>query len=66
MTTIEIIKKLKASTFTDEDGENYTLDFKPGLSEDELNSLSTRFPANKITDELLQILRDKGMGRIWT
>ncbi len=58
MTTIEIIKKLRASTFTDEDGEKYKLDFQPGLTEDELESLRTRFPSNKIPTEIAEILRE--------
>src|SRR5688500_1702917 len=58
MTTIDIIKKLKSSTFVEEDGEKYTLDFQPGLSEEEIELLKTRFPANKIADELLEILRE--------
>ena len=58
MTTIEIIKELKTSTFIDEDGITYTLDFKPGLNDDELKFLKTRFPSNKIADDLLEILRE--------
>jgi hypothetical protein len=58
MTTIEIIKKLKSSTFVDEDNENYTLDFKLGLTDDELISLKAKFPSNRIADELLEILRE--------
>jgi hypothetical protein len=58
MTTIEIVKKLKTSTFVDEDGENYTLDFKLGLTEDELKSLRSKFPANRIADELLEVLTE--------
>ncbi|MBX2969978.1 MAG: SMI1/KNR4 family protein [Cyclobacteriaceae bacterium] len=58
MTTIEIIKKLKSSTFVDEDNENYTLDFKLGLTDDELISLKSKFPSNRIADELLEILRE--------
>jgi hypothetical protein len=57
-TTIDIIKKLKASTFVDEDGESYTLDFKPGLTEEELRSLRTKFPANRIAEELVEVLRE--------
>src|SRR5690606_4318905 len=45
-------------TFVDEDGENYTLDFKLGLTEDELKFLKTKFPANRIVDELIEILRE--------
>jgi hypothetical protein len=56
MTTIEIIKKLRASTFTDQDGENYKLDFQPALTEDELRSLATRFPSGTIPNELSEIL----------
>jgi hypothetical protein len=58
MTTIEIIKKLRASTFTDQDGENYKLDFQPALTEDELRSLATRFPSGTIPNELSEILRE--------
>ena len=58
MTNIEIIKRLKTSTFEDEDGGNYTLDFARGLTEDELKFLKTKFPANRIADELLEILRE--------
>jgi len=58
MDTIEIIKKLKVSTFTDEDGESYTLDFKPGLTESELDALKVKFPSGTIAEELLEILRE--------
>lgn len=58
MTNIEIIKRLKGSTFVDEDRENYTLDFKPGLTNEELNSLRSKFPSNKISDELIEIMKE--------
>jgi hypothetical protein len=58
MTTIEIIRRLKTSTFIDEDQENYTLDFKPGLTDEELESLKKEFPAKKIAEELVEILRE--------
>ncbi|MBT1688656.1 SMI1/KNR4 family protein [Dawidia soli] len=58
MKSVEIIRKLKASTFKDEDGEPYTVDFKPGLTEAELDTLRERFPSNIIADELQEILRE--------
>ncbi len=58
MTTLEIIQKLKSSTFVDEDGENYTLDFSPGLTDNELTFLKTKFPSGIIADELVEILRE--------
>ncbi|MBN8652209.1 MAG: hypothetical protein J0L67_12315 [Cytophagales bacterium] len=58
MTTIEIIRKLKSSTFLNEDGESYSLDFKLGLTNDELEFLKTKFPSNRIANELEEILRE--------
>ncbi|MEQ8416232.1 MAG: SMI1/KNR4 family protein [Imperialibacter sp.] len=58
MTNVEIIKRLKKSTFTDEDGEKYTLDFELALTADELEFLRTKFPSGRIADELVEILKE--------
>lgn len=58
MTNIEIIKRLKTSTYTDEDGEEYTLDFQPALTDEELMKLDTQFPSGKIPAELREILKE--------
>ncbi|WP_178985615.1 SMI1/KNR4 family protein [Winogradskyella helgolandensis] len=58
MKNIEIIKKLKSSAFTDEDGENYTLDFKPGLTTEDIEKLKLLFPNNTIDNELIEILKE--------
>ncbi len=55
---IEIIKKLKTSTFKDEDGENYQLDFQEGLTESEIEELSKSFPNETINPELIEILKE--------
>lgn len=57
MKNIEIIRKLKESIFTDEDGENYSLEFEEGLSDNEIEDLAKLFPNNKIDEELVEILR---------
>ena len=57
MRNIEIIKKLKESTFTDEDGEDYTIEFQNGLSDSEIKELSKSFPNNTIDSELIEILK---------
>ncbi len=41
-----------------EDGDAYTLDFEPGLTDKELDSLRTKFPSNTIAGELIEILRE--------
>lgn len=56
MTNLEIIKELKQSTFTDEDGEDYKLEFQAGLTDEEINVLSESYPSKNIPDELVQIL----------
>lgn len=58
MDNIAIIKKLKSSTFTDEDGETYTLDFKDGLTTEDIENLKPLFPNNTIDDELIEILKE--------
>ncbi|MCW3786294.1 SMI1/KNR4 family protein [Plebeiibacterium sediminum] len=58
MENIEIIRKLKASTFTDEDGEKYTLEFQDGLTETEIDKLSNLFPNNTIATEIRDILKE--------
>ena len=57
MTNLEIIQELKQSTFTDEDGEQYNLEFQEGLSEEKIRQLSKRFPSSIISDEIFQILK---------
>jgi hypothetical protein len=58
MTSLEIIKKLKESTFTDEDGEKYQLDFQDGLTELEIEQLKDQFPSKNIDSEIVEILRE--------
>jgi hypothetical protein len=58
MTNLEIIKKLKESTFTDEDGEDYQLEFQDGLTDSEIEDLKEQFPNNKIDNELIEILKE--------
>lgn len=58
MTNLEIIYKLKESTFMDEDGEEYHLDFQEGLSDEEINSIIDQFPDNHISEELVEILKE--------
>lgn len=58
MDNIAIIKKLKSSTFVDEDGDSYTLDFKDGLTVSEIEKLKTLFPNNTIDVELIEILKE--------
>jgi len=58
MTNLEIIKKLRESTFIDEDGEDYQLEFQDGLTDSEIEILKERFPSNKIDNELIEILKE--------
>ena len=58
MTNIEIINKLKSSIFKDEDNEDYSLNFKDGLTTAEINELAKSFPNKKIDDELIEILKE--------
>lgn len=58
MTNIEIINKLKTSTFVDQDDESYTLEFLPGLTDSEIDNLKSQFPAQVIPTELREILRE--------
>ena len=57
MTNLEIIEELKHSTFIDEDGEQYNLEFQDGLSDGQIEQLSKSFPNSTISDEITQILR---------
>ena len=58
MNNIAILKKLKSSTFTDEDGETYTLDFKDGLTASEIEKLKPLFPNHTIDNELIDVLKE--------
>ena len=58
MTNLEIIKKLRESTFTDEDGESYQLEFQEGLTDLEIERLKEQFPNNNISTELIEILKE--------
>lgn len=58
MNNLEIIKKLKDSTFTDEDGENYQLEFQAGLTDDEIEKIKPNFPNQTIDVELIDILNE--------
>ena len=58
MTNLEIIKKLKESTFTDEDGEKYQLEFQDGLTDSEIEQLKEQFPSNNIDSEIIEILKE--------
>ncbi len=57
MRNIEIIKTLKESTFTDEDGEDYSLEFQDGLTDSEINELEQHFPNRTLDNELKEILK---------
>lgn len=57
MTNLEIIQEIKQSTFTDEDGEQYQLEFQSPVSEEEIEHLRKRFPNHTIADEIVQILK---------
>lgn len=58
MTNLEVIKKLKESTFEDEDGEKYQLDFQDGLTEPEIEKLKGQFPSKHIDNEIIEILKE--------
>ncbi|CAL2106756.1 conserved hypothetical protein [Tenacibaculum sp. 190524A02b] len=58
MTNLEIIKKLKESTFTDEDGEKYQLEFQDGLTDSEIDQLKGQFPSKNIDGEIIEILKE--------
>lgn len=58
MTNLEIIKKLKESSFIDEDGESYQLEFQDGLSDSAIEELKGQFPNKKIDNELIEILKE--------
>ncbi|GAB5526193.1 MAG: hypothetical protein Roseis2KO_40650 [Roseivirga sp.] len=62
MTNLEVINTLRKSTFTDEDGEPYQLEFEPGLTDEEINKLRMDFPGEAIAPELIEILK---MTRGW-
>ncbi len=56
MTNLEIIKQLRERIFTDEDGEQYSLEFLPPLTNNELDNLKSKFPNHHIAEELLEIM----------
>lgn len=58
MTNLEIIKKLKESTFTDEDENKYQLEFQDGLTDLAIEQLKEVFPSRHIDNEIIQILKE--------
>ncbi|MDF1698688.1 MAG: SMI1/KNR4 family protein [Saprospiraceae bacterium] len=58
MINLEIIKKLKESTFEDEDGEKYQLEFRDGLTDSEIEELKDQFPNKNIDSEIIEILKE--------
>jgi len=52
------IEKIKESTYTDEDGEDYTLEFQDGLTDSEIDELSQSFPNNTIDSDIKEILKE--------
>lgn len=57
MTNLEIIEELKQSTFIDEEGEEYKLEFQDGLTEEQIEGLKHQFPNKKVPKEIVQILK---------
>lgn len=57
MTNLEIIEELKRSTFVDEDGEDYKLEFLNGLTDQQIENLKQKFPNKHIPIELVEILK---------
>jgi len=63
MTNLEIIKKLKEATFTDEDEGKYKLEFQDGLTDLEIDQLKEQFPNKNIDSEIIEILKEtRGWG----
>jgi len=66
MTNLELITVLRESTFTNEDGEDYQLEFEPALTAQELQECAKRFPNGSIDSEVEEILKvTKGWDRAW-
>ena len=57
MTNLEIIDELKQSTFIDEDGDQYNLEFQEGLTDEQIEKLRDQFPNRTISDDLVEILK---------
>lgn len=65
MTNLEIISELKSSTFINEDGEGYQLEFLDRLTDAEIEVLKTKFPAGFIHPEIVQILKETKGWNYW-
>ncbi len=57
MTNLEIIQELRESTFIDEDGQEFKLEFQKGLTKEEIEDYKSQFPNKTIDPELIEILR---------
>ena len=55
MDNLEIIQTLRMSTFVDEDGAQFQLEFQPPLNEQQLDDLVARFPNRSLPDELKEL-----------
>jgi hypothetical protein len=58
MTNLDVIRKLRNSTFEDEDGGNYKLEFEPAMTDREINDLQKSFPAGRIPAAITEMLRE--------
>lgn len=56
MTNLELISELKKRTFTEEEGEEYQLEFQAGVSAQEMETIRQSFPNRTLAPELAEIL----------
>ncbi|MBO9152393.1 SMI1/KNR4 family protein [Chitinophaga sp. GCM10012297] len=60
MKPLEQLKAMLGKTYENEDGEEYSIELQPGLSDEEINALRQRLPGNFIPAEIEELLRFAG------
>lgn len=57
MTPIEILKSILTEQYVSEDGDEYKVELKEGLTEQEIDEIAKRLPTEKIPNEIRELLK---------
>lgn len=57
MTTTEKLKSILTEQYVSEDGDEYKVELKPGLTDDQIESLAKRLPTGQIPSEFKDLLK---------
>ncbi len=57
MTPIEQLKSILSENYISEDGDEYNVELKPGLTEEQIDQLTKQLPTGKLPDDILELLK---------